>query len=221
MTRGCWNRIGVFGDGSCAELTAHVHCRECPVYGAAAHDLLDRPLPPDYAAERTQHFAQPKPADEADVASVLLFRVQGEWFGLPTAVVSEVTDLRPVHRLPHRSAGVVVGVTNIRGELLVCVALEALLHLAARPAAGALTSAASPAALRRLLVLRRGDLRAVCRVDEIHGVYRMPARERRPVPATVAKSAASFSRDILNWRAVSVGLLDDQAVFAALQRALA
>ncbi len=220
MTRGCWNRIGVFGDGSCAELSAHVHCRECPVYGAAAHALLDRPLPADYAAERTRHFSQPKRAGEADIAAVLLFRLRDEWFGLPTNVVSEVTDVRPVHGLPHRRTGVVVGVTNIRGELLVCVALDVLLHLDQRrtPAPAAAETATSR---RRLIVLRRGDFRAVCGVDEVHGVYRAPARERRPVPATLAKSASPFSAHVLNWRAASVGLLDDQAVFAALQRALA
>ncbi len=32
----CWNRIGVRGDGSCPELKRHIHCRNCPVYSAAA-----------------------------------------------------------------------------------------------------------------------------------------------------------------------------------------
>ena len=34
----CWNRIGVRGDASCPELEQHVHCRNCPVYSAAAAD---------------------------------------------------------------------------------------------------------------------------------------------------------------------------------------
>ena len=41
----CWNKIGVRGDGSCPELERHAHCRNCPVYSAAAAQLLDAELP--------------------------------------------------------------------------------------------------------------------------------------------------------------------------------
>ena len=32
----CWNKIGVSGDLSCPELNTHIHCRNCPVFAAAA-----------------------------------------------------------------------------------------------------------------------------------------------------------------------------------------
>ena len=90
----CWNKIGVRGDGSCPELTRHVHCRNCPVYSAGAVAVLDRPAPNDYLAERTRHFAKPEQAKEAEIHSVVIFRIGAEWLALPTAVVSEVANLR-------------------------------------------------------------------------------------------------------------------------------
>ena len=76
-------------------------------------------------------------------------------------------------------------------------------------------------AYRRLLVIRRDDVRAVCPVDEVHGIHRFHPRELKDVPATVAKATATYSKAVLPWRGHSVGLLDDQLLFYALKRSLA
>ena len=39
-TADCWDKIGVSGDRSCADLEAYIHCRNCPVYAKAALQLL-------------------------------------------------------------------------------------------------------------------------------------------------------------------------------------
>ena len=119
----CWNRIGVRGDGSCPELKQYVHCRNCPVYSAGAAELLDADAPASYFADRTAHFAEPAHAEEGETRSVVIFRVASEWLALPTSVVIEVANLLPIHSLPHRPNGVVLGLASVRGELLVCVSL--------------------------------------------------------------------------------------------------
>src|SRR5215831_8786654 len=48
---GCWHRIGVSGDRSCPELSTFVHCRNCPVFAAAARAFFDRPAPEGYLGE--------------------------------------------------------------------------------------------------------------------------------------------------------------------------
>ena len=53
----------------------------------------------------------------------MIFRVGTEWLALPAAAIQEVSNLRPVHRVPHRTSGVLLGVVNVRGELLICVSL--------------------------------------------------------------------------------------------------
>src|ERR1700674_3487561 len=115
----CWNRIGVGGDGSCVELEQHVHCRNCPIYSAAALSLLDRDLPDAYQSDWADHFAQAKPSREADTHSAIIFRIGPEWFAFPTLLFDEIAELRTIHSLPHQRSGAVLGLVNVRGELII------------------------------------------------------------------------------------------------------
>ena len=123
----CWNKIGVRGNGSCPELEQHIHCRNCPVYSAAAKAFLDRDLPEDHLEEWSSHFARQKHGDDRATDCLLIFRIGFEWLALPPTLFQEVVDLRPIHSLPHRRSGSVLGLVNVRGELLVCVSLGHML----------------------------------------------------------------------------------------------
>jgi chemotaxis-related protein WspD len=211
----CWNRIGVRGDVSCPELETYIHCRNCPVHAAAGKALLDRDLPPGHLAEWTRHVAQEKPAPELGVQSGLIFRIGAEWLALPTAIFKEVVGARPLHSVPHRRNGVVLGLVNIRGELEICVSLRQILRLEA-------DGAADPASGEpRLMVLRHEDDSAVCPVDEVFGVERYYPRQLMPVPATAAKATATYTKAVLSWRDKSVGLLDPELLFHTINRSLA
>ena len=114
----CWNRIGVRGDGSCPELEQYAHCRNCPVYSAAALTLLDRELPAGYAGRMDRPFRRTQEARRSRILhSAIIFRIGAEWFALPTLALDEVAELRTIHSLPHRRSGVVLGLVNVRGEL--------------------------------------------------------------------------------------------------------
>jgi chemotaxis-related protein WspD len=213
----CWNVIGVRGDRSCPELKQYVHCRNCPVYSAGAAELLDGDLPAGYADEWTSHFAQPKPAEDIATRSVVIFRIGAEWLALPTAVVIEVANLLPVHSLPHRQSGAVLGLANVRGELLICVSLGQVVGV--EPSAAA-SRERRRTVYQRLLVIRRDDVRVVCPVDEVHGVHHVRPGELKDVPTTVAQAGVTYSTALLSWRERSVGILDDQLVFYSLKRSL-
>jgi chemotaxis-related protein WspD len=88
----CWNTIGITGNGSCRELLRFVHCRNCPVYSAAATELLDRPLTDDYRHEAAEHYAREKKLTTPAKTSVVIFRVASEWLALPTQVFQEIVD---------------------------------------------------------------------------------------------------------------------------------
>jgi chemotaxis-related protein WspD len=210
----CWNRIGVRGDGSCPELKQYVHCRNCPVYSAGAADLLDADAPAGYFADRTTHFAKQAHAEEGETRAVVIFRVASEWLALPTSVVIEVANLLPIHSLPHRSDGVVLGLASVRGELLVCVSLGQV--VGAEPLAAA-SRERRGTTHRRLLVIRREDVRVVCPVDEVHGIHRFHPRELKDVPTT---ATVAYSTALLSWQGHSVGTLDDQLLFYTLKRSL-
>ena len=219
----CWNRIGVYGDSSCPILPAHVHCRNCPVYAAAAVRMLDRERGEIGREEELQQathlFAGPRGDEAQRRQSAFVFRISSEWLALVTSVLDEVADLRNIHSLPHRRSGVVLGLANVRGELLVCVSLAQLLGIESR--AEAKPSRDPRVAHRRLLVVRNHGSRLAFPVDEVHGTQAFDAREVQPVPSTVAKAAASYSQSILPWQGHAVGLLDDELLFHSLNRSLA
>lgn len=214
----CWNRIGVLGDASCAELTQHIHCRNCPVYSAAAVDLLDTEQPPDYLKHWTDQIAQEQELTELDTHSILVFRIAAEWLALPTGVLQEIVSSRPIHSIPHRRNGVVLGLVNIRGELLACFSLQ---HILGLEQTTNLAQQKHHVAAGRLLVIQGEGSRAVCPVDEVLGLARFRPRDLAPVPATIAKAAATYTRSMLSWQQRSVGLLDEQLLLHTVNRSLA
>ena len=219
----CWNQIGVYGDGSCPILPAHVHCRNCPVYAAAAVRMLDRERGEigreEELQQATRLFAGAHRDEAKQRRSAFVFRIGSEWLALLTSVLDEVADLRNIHSLPHRRSGVVLGLANVRGELLVCVSLAQLLGIESR--AEAKPSRDPRVTHRRLLVVRNHGHRLAFPVDEVHGTERFNDADLRPAPTTVAKAAASYTRALLHWRDFSVGLLDQELLFHSLNRNLA
>jgi len=211
----CWQSIGVYGNGECRELQKFVHCRNCPVYSQSALRLLDRPLSADYRAEWTAHFAKEQRLVPPVKTSAVLFRINAEWLALPTDAFQEIAERRRTHSLPHQRQGIVVGLVNIRGELLICVSLSRLLGLEkASPRQTIRTT------YDRLLVANWEGSRLVFPVDAVHGTHRFEASEVHEPPATVAKSRPCYTHGIFMWQQKSVGLLAPSLLFSALNRSL-
>ena len=214
----CWNQIGIHGDASCAKLHEHEHCRDCPTYQVAAVQLLDTAPSADQLTDATAFFARKPVAAVSRSDAVVIFRCGSTWLALPCAVIQEVVAPRPIHTVPHRRNGAVLGLVNIRGELLVCVALSFVLHLA--DASADHRELSSPTAAR-MLVTQQGGTRIVYPVDEVFSIERFEPQHHEAVPAIVAKTAASLTKALLNWRGNPVSLLDEQSLLIAVNRSLA
>ena len=212
----CWSRIGVLGgDGSCVELEKFIHCRNCPVYSAAGAKLLDRALPIDYRQDWTEHFSRAKQIATPGRTSAVVFRIGTEWLALPTSVFQEVAERRAIHSLPHRRHGFVLGLINIRGELLVCVSLGRLLGLEKE------TKMEKPRTMYdRLLVANWDSQRLTFPVEEVYGIHRFHLEELKDPPATIAKANPTYTRGLLPWQKRNVGFLDAELVFSTLNRSL-
>jgi chemotaxis-related protein WspD len=213
----CWNKIGVWGDGSCPELIKYIHCRNCPVYSAAAVKLLDRELPKGYIAEWTSHFAQETPAAAQDTNSVLIFRLGSEWLALSTIVFEEVSELKTIHSLPHQRNDIVLGLINIRGELLVGVSIAKALGLGET---AQLKQKSNHTVHGRMLVVSSEGHRFVFPVDEVGGIHHFSLKEVKKVPTTVAGAGSTYTTGLLSWRDKSVGCLNDQLLFYTLNKSL-
>ena len=177
--------------------------------------MLDRPLLPEYRRACTEHFAQERKLASPARQSALLFRLNSEWLALPAPAFQEIAQWRPIHSLPHRRQGIVLGLANIRGELVVCVSLGLLLGLASSP-----LKTPPRMASDRLLVAKWDGHRFVFPADEVCGILRYQKPELQEPPATLTKSRLSYTQGIIYWQERSVGLLDADLLFSSLNRSL-
>ncbi|MDY3561735.1 chemotaxis protein CheW [Gemmata sp. JC673] len=205
----CWNRIGIRGDRTCPELLKVTHCNNCPVFAAAGRRFLDAPSPGGYLAEWTARLALRDEVREGDESSVLVFRLGDEWLALPVAVLVEVTRPRPVHRVPHRG-GLLAGVTNIRGELHLCVRMD--LVLGAAPD--------GDPDLRRFVVIRRESETWVFAADAVDQVHRVLLPELASAAPTLSRAQVKLTRGVFPHANRSVGMLDDARLFQTLRERL-
>jgi chemotaxis-related protein WspD len=147
--------------------------------------------------------------------SVVIFRIGTEWLALPTGMLQEVSERCAIRTLPHHRAGILRGLVNVRGELLVCVSLEAL--LGAEKAAEQ-KKEGSPA---RLLICNPPGGRLAFPVSEVHGVHHYHPEDLRPSPATLAKAGGVYIVGVLPWKDRTVGCIDGELLFYALDKGLA
>ena len=218
----CWSHIGVSGDRTCPELSSFIHCRNCPVFATAARSFFERPAPEGYLASWSRWLANSVEQDGGDEGvreyenetrsheekvSVLIFRLGPEWLAFRTHTIAEVTTSRPVHRVPHRTNEVFLGLVNLQGQVQLCVSLHGLLGVTAT------------STLARLVVLRdrnRAESWAFA-ADEVLGVQHVSRGRWRGVPSTLSNPAVAFSQAVLSWKERSIGLLDEERVFMALR----
>jgi len=182
------------------------------------HRLADRALPADYLDEWATHIAKPKQLAARGTASAVVFRVGTEWLAVPTGVCHEVSARKPVHTIPHRRNGIVLGLVNVRGDLVICVSLSAVLGVVDAPYDRPERRRISR---ERLLLLEYNGQRLTWPVTDLHGVHRYHPDDLQEVPATVAKGTAVYTRAVLPWQNKAVGLLDEQLLFYTFSRHLA
>lgn len=223
----CWNRIGVFGDRSCPELAACVHCRNCPVYSAAGRSLLERLPPADYLREWTTVLAETQRGSDSSSLSadgsvvrsdqslsVMIFRLANELFALPVGVFLEVSAPFVIHSVPGRSNRLFLGMVNVRGEIMLAASLTELLGLTAAATNG-------PAAAGRMAVAGSAQGKWVFRIDEIFGIYLFNRDQIKPAPVVISNAQHSHSCGVVQWQHRSVALLDAESMFQALNREIA
>jgi chemotaxis-related protein WspD len=203
----CWRIVGVTGDQSCEHLGEVVHCRNCPVFVAAGRGLLQRGLPEGYAGDVASISESSAGAGRSE-RSYLVFRLWDEWFAFAAAHVREVATSQTIRRVAHRSGGRVLGLTNVRGQLLTCVSLRSLLGLEGDDRR---TSRAS-----RLVVAERSGETWGFPVDEVDGVRRFSERDFEPIPTTVPDDLARFHRGLVDTGTTRAAVIDPGAVFEAL-----
>ncbi len=213
----CWREIGVWGARSCPQLKTHTHCHNCPVYASAGRNLLERQPPKEYIEEWTEFLKRKDEQSDSksiDALSIGIFRLGNEWLSLPSHLFAEVTDLLPIHTIPHRTNPILLGMVNIRGEIQLCVSLHNLLGI--NKNSQEITTKNSLIHQRMIVVAKDRD-RWVFITDEMDGIYRLQSQLFN-APATVAKRSESYNHKVFIWNDRQVGLLDPDLLFYSLSR---
>ncbi len=214
----CWNRIGVWAREvkNCPRLAEVVHCQNCEVYANAGKQLLDREAPPDYRRQWTENLRQQKDDGARQMESAFVFRLGDEWFALPTEVLSEVTEIRGIHRVPHNHSKVLRGLVNIRGELQLCVSLGFLFGLEKSE----LPPQAGRKIHQRIVVMERDGERYVFPVSEARAVHRFAKEDVSEPPSNITNESGTFITGVLRIGTTNTGLLDPDLLFSALRSRL-
>ena len=184
----CWNRIGVWGDGTCPELATAVHCHNCPVFAAAGKKFLEAAWPDNYSQEWAERLAIPIQEQGGHQETILVFCIGEEWLALPVRVLVEVIPVRTVLRAAMAPA--FWRDSNIRGELQLCVRINKLLGIesTAKPDGGAIP---------RLLVIRQASEEWVFPVDEVDRVRKFSIADLANV-VTLERASSKLTRGVFN-----------------------
>ena len=185
----------------------------------SAGRLLDREVTAEFLRESTAFVAVKRDLIAQGTKSVVVFRIGAEWLALPTGVVQEISDRCTVRTMPDNRGGVLSGVINVRGELLLCVSLSVLLGL--DQVAGTRDPGKTTLS-DRLLICKHGEDRLAFQVSEVHGLHRYRDGDLRDAPATLTRAArGAYTLGVMPWGKRIVGCLDDELMFYALNKALA
>lgn len=181
----------------------------------SARLLLERAPEDDYIDEWTHLLAFEKEKDkEEEETSVVIFRLAREWLALRTVFFMEITPERNIHRIPHRSDQILLGMVNLRGRLTLCVDMRRLLEIEAD------NSNRETKEYGRMAAIQKDQDLWIFPVDEVHGIFHCNFNRLENVPVTVAKSKANYIKGVISWYGHGVGLLDEELLFFSLKRSV-
>lgn len=191
---------------------------------SASAKLLGQPMALDYLLAQTERVAQAEQTVPSSVCSALIFRLGAEWLALPADLFQQVLSPLSAHSLPHRSNATLLGVINVKGQLLLKVSLLSVLGLEEQN--GGRSLADKPEArsgYRRTIVVSQvlesggADVWAFD-VDEIYGIQAVPFDDLQPVTASVATAADTCTRYLFDWQDKRISFLDNIKLFDLVRK---
>ncbi len=216
----CWNKIGVWAKANahtCPKLSEVVHCANCSLFSNAGRKLLEGDAPEGYLTEWAQFLSGGEQEKVYEACSSILFRLGDEWLGIDTRLLDEVVSMRPIHSVPHRNNPVLKGLTNIRGELQLCVSVGRLLNVARGEITG---TNVVKGIYERMVVVSFEGAKFVFPVSEVKGVYRYSEHDMQEAPATAMNCSVNYLKGMLDLEGRHVGILDPKLLFPALERGI-
>ena len=203
IARRCWSAEGIWGDSSCPELARHTHCFNCPVYSEAGNSVLKKISENSEPVFADMPQAGAEAPDENKI-SLLVFECAGRRFAVKSSHVSALADVKMIHRIPHRGASPVEGISNIGGELIVTADIARIIGLdsAKRYDSG------------RIVVCGEGEEKFAFCADNIFGIFAVDESEM----CAPADQLGGFAESSFIFDGGDAVLLDFELIAHALKR---
>lgn len=238
----CWQQVGVWGDRTCPELSLLSHCHHCATYQTAGTKLLNQPISPTYLAEQTVQVAAPEQARQSRLCSTLIFRLATEWIALPADLCQQILSPLSAHTLPHRSNSTLLGIVNVRGQLLLKISLLPVLGLWQKSGTEKGKAKEKKSEERRTKEKRVEEERTEKKktysrmvvvskrlesglidtwafdVDEMYGVRAVPFDDLQVAAAGVISTTEACTRYVFDWQGKRVSFLDDIKLFELVRK---
>ncbi len=135
---------------------------------------------------------------ETEYQEILRVLLDDEWYGINIADVAEVIKCPEIFGIPH-TPDYIVGVVNLRGEVLAVMDIKKLLGL--------------PAALsedqKHIVVVERDNVKIGLKVDKAAGLISVPNSDIKPLLSTGDKAKGFIAGEIqLNEEVLAILNLD-------------
>lgn len=176
--------------------------------------LLDQPLSAEELAGAAASAAKPADAGERGRMGIVLFGLGEETLALPASVVRRVTPFAAPVRIPHRSSGILRGVCNVRGDLVLCADLRALLGM------GSGQKSEAEMESRRTMVIGPAQASWAFEVDRLKGIGRIDQNALASAPLTVEHALGAFVAGLAEVEGERVTVLDGERILAGFKAAL-
>jgi len=209
----CWNTVGVWGNQAprCEKLNDVIHCRNCPVYCEAGRKVFEKRIPEGYIEQWTRIISGDVEPVSKLSQSIISFRLSDEWFSLSTRNFVEVSQIKSIHKIPHKTSDLILGVVNVGGAVRLCFSLSFLLGVENDDA-----KRSNPRGVyKRYLVVQISDTDYVFPVDEVGGVYRYDPEELKQVPVTIEAEKAQLLLGVLDIAGNKVACIDADKISRA------
>jgi len=172
--------------------------------------FFQQQAPEDYLQAWSKYIAQEKQDVQREDMGAMLLKMGHEYVAWSAGSCLSVLAPRPIHAIPHRSHPVLKGIAAMTGQLIPCLSLARLLDM----------QETSPSNEQSLLLIGEQHRPIGMLVDHIQTYIRYHHHAIAPLPSNLAQAGQCFSQGMLDWKDVSVPLLDEALVMAGFERCM-
>jgi purine-binding chemotaxis protein CheW len=156
-----------------------------------------KPKEKEILHQRASEFRKRKIEDDLEKRQLIIFSLGAEWYGLDIDQVKEISDLPDIFYIPS-APGNIIGVVNLRGEIISVIDLRRTLGLLEQPLKKDV----------RMIIAEYHKLKIGFTVDMVADVVKVPVDLIEPPLTTTERMKAEYLDGEAEWENKLFGILN-------------